>query len=380
MARQRRIRITPIGWYYLMVLSFIVGAAVFRQSNLLVMLAGLMAAPLVLNWRLAAAMVQRLAAQRSMPQRICAGDPLVVELELQSARNSLGGWMLAARDEIRLEQNFPGGVQTTVDVVFPEIAAGGTCRASYRMELVQRGSYQFGPLQISSCFPFGLVEAQVFVHRGDTLLVCPRLGRLTNRWNHLIESERDGAQRAHRRRGPADGDYYGLREFRPGDSTRSIHWRTSAKLNELAVRLMERQRSRDVALVLDLWQPESPRPEHLDLVELAASFAATVLADLCGRGGSRLVLAGSGLEFDLRLAPASPLLLDESLARLATLVGSPEERLEPALAMLRPALAGGVRQLVISTRPAPPGAEGRAAMTWFDVSDDGRLAPLFQIN
>jgi uncharacterized protein (DUF58 family) len=220
----------------------------------------------------------------------------------------------------------------------------------------------------------------VRVKRYDSVIVGPRLGRLTGRWQELVVSRRDGRQRARQRRGPPEGDYYGLREFRPGDSKRWIHWRTSAKLGKLAVRLLEQQRSYDVALLLDLWLPAEPQPADFDRVELAVSFAASVTADLCQRGDNRLLVAGAGIECEPRMMAASPLLRDELLEQLAVVQGSHQDALPSLLAGLQAALRSGTHRLVVSTRSAPADAARDPLLTWTDVSDAAHLARLFQID
>ena len=108
-----------------------------------------------------------------------------------------------------------------------------------------------------------------------------------------------------------------MREWRSGDGRRLIHWRSSARLGKLVVRQFERPRNRDVAVVLDLWQPEPPAAEHLENVELAVSFAATVLADLCRKGGSNVYLALSNDGPECVGGPASPALLQGLMEQLA---------------------------------------------------------------
>ena len=122
----------------------------------------------------------------------------------------------------------------------------------------------------------------------ETLIVLPRLGRLTEGWAGRRLEAFAGVDRRSLRPG-MEGDFYGVREWRSGDSRRLIHWRRSARLGKLVVRQFAQPRSRDVAVVLDVWQPERPTAEQLDNVELAVSFAATVLADVCRKGGQRLV-------------------------------------------------------------------------------------------
>ena len=71
-----------------------------------------------------------------------------------------------------------------------------------------------------------------------------------------------GDQRRHPQRGVSEGDYYGLRPWQSGDSMRWIHWRTTAKMGRPTVLQFERQRNRDVALLLDPWLPAEPREQR----------------------------------------------------------------------------------------------------------------------
>ena len=51
MSLQRKIRLTREGWFYVVVLCFILGGAILREVNLLFVLAGMLAGPLVLSLR-----------------------------------------------------------------------------------------------------------------------------------------------------------------------------------------------------------------------------------------------------------------------------------------------------------------------------------------
>lgn len=378
MAERRRVRIRTVGWYYLLVLSLVAGSAVFRVSNPLLMLAGLMIAPMLLNWRIAVALVQRLSLRRRLPRRICAGDTLVVGVELTNSKRSLGGRAMVVEDCIALDDS-GDGVSSSVDVVFSNVPPGKSSSSSYHVELSRRGRYRFGPARAFTAFPFGLVEGSVAIDAVDTILVCPRLGKLSPRWLDVIESEQHGDQRSRQRRGPADGDYYGLREFRPGDSTRWIHWRTTAKLGELSVRLLERQRNHDVALVLDLWRPERPHRVHFERIELAVSFAATVVADLCNRGDCRLLVAGAGIRSAPGLLAASPLLLEELLAGLAEVQGNSADNLTETLQDVEVVVRKDTCRLVVSTRAIPSEISRDPKLSWLNVSDEAHLVRLFQI-
>jgi uncharacterized protein (DUF58 family) len=169
----------------------------------------------------------------------------------------------------------------------------------------------------------------------------------------LFEAQRRGSQQQHHRRGLTEGDYYGLREWQAGDSRRWIHWRTSAKLGQLAVRQFEQQRGRDLALVVDLWRGDEPTEAARGLVELALSFAATVVTDAAQRQSSQLLVAVSGdRSMFWKTAPASRVLSHEILEQFATIDSGKSQALPQLLVQVLQSIRSGMRVVVISTRPA----------------------------
>jgi len=363
------------------VLAFVVVGAVSKQVNLLLALAALMSAPLLFNWRFVTWARSRLSATRRLPRRVAAGDPLVVDLEVR-VRGRRACWAVVVEDTVALEGAPTPGWQQSVEVLVPQVTPDEPTTCSYRCLLTRRGRYRFGPLRVSTRFPFGMFRGESTLPEEETLTVFPRLGRLTPRWRHLLDDGTAGVQKAHPRRGLIEGDFYGMREWRPGDSRRWIHWRTSAKLDALAVRQFEQQRARNLALVLDLWQDAQPTPRQLENVELAVSLAATAAADLCRRGRGHLMLAAAGKTDMYHAARASQSQMPDVLERLAVLEAGHADKLPDMLGRVLDEQPGIGRTIVVSTRPAGVGQLGaggawrgnhrRAAalsrVVWIDVS------------
>ncbi len=363
MKHRPQIGLCPEGYYYIFVILFIIGGAVLREVNLLVLLAGMMIAPLIFNWRLVAITLRGVTVRRTLPKRVEAGQRFDVELQLTNPRRRFSCWAVLAEDSI--SHLDPSQTKCTARAFFPRIAAGRSASTHYLCMLGQRGRYRFGPLQITSRFPLGLVRARLRHNDLDEVVVCPRLGSLTPQWNQIIQSAQLGTSMTSRRKGLVEGDYYGLREWRPGDSVRWIHWRTSAKLNELTVRQFEQQQNQDLALVVDLWQPENPSEDDRVRLELMISFAATVVVRRCQQGGSRLVIAVRGGDQRIWNAPSSQALAHEVLEYLATIDGAPVPDDEDVfLTFLRNQVRQSVRTVVISTRQAksPASLAGSTAL------------------
>ena len=357
------------GWYYLLILAVVFGGAVFKEVNLLLILAGMMLGPLLLNWEAVRANLRGLGIQRKLPPALSAGDRLSVTLKLTNARRRLGAWTVVVEDQVRRVESANAGNHRRPplrpSVLFPYVPAGQSRKGGYRGRLVERGRYQFGPVRLSTRFPFGLFSRTIAVGQSETLVVFPRLGRLTQGWTARRLEAIAGADRRRGRPGP-EGDFYGVRQWRSGDGRRLIHWRSSARLGKLVVRQFERPRSRDLAVVLDLWQPEAADAEHLENVELAVSFTATVLADLCRQGGNSVYLALGDPGSECWGGSASPVLLQGFMERLATVEARADDALPALLTDVLRRVAAGAEIVVAGTRPVDPTDVTRFAVLWSD--------------
>ena len=85
MPRQRQTIICREGWYYLLVLAMVLAGAMARDVNLLLVLAGMLAGPVIFSWRAVILLLRGLQIQRRTPQTVCAGA-----MKMPQQRFSLG--------------------------------------------------------------------------------------------------------------------------------------------------------------------------------------------------------------------------------------------------------------------------------------------------
>ncbi|MEL7334955.1 MAG: DUF58 domain-containing protein, partial [Planctomycetota bacterium] len=137
----------------------------------------------------------------------------------------------------------------------------------YDCRMMRRGRYYFGPTTISSAFPFGLIRCQVQAGGRQSLDVYPQLVNLRGGWRRLIGGEIGGSASRKKRSGVSDGDFFGLRGWRSGDSRRWIHWRTTARIGEPVVRQFENRQRLDICIVVDA---------HVDGIHGAANPSTTL--------------------------------------------------------------------------------------------------------
>ncbi len=376
-----RVRPTRQGLYYLALTIGIFLAACSRQVNILLLIAGFAAGPWLFGWWMAWNNLRGLRVRRHLPRRVCAGDLLVGYFEIANRRGRRPRWSIRIEDTVRMvaPQDRGAGVAPAAVVSLARVTSGPQPHSeSFQGRLTARGRYEWGPLRISTRFPFGLFEASRTIETRDSLVAYPRLGRLTRRWRERAHLDYEGRSRREMCHHRMSGDFFGLREWRSGDNPRFIHWRSSARHQELLVKEFDQPHNEDVTLLLALWSSKCPTVEDHHRVEEAISFVATVLDDICRKGGANTRLVISGEETISLAGPASPGLLDQALESLAVAV--------PTCQDPRPALQAAVRRLpstpgaviLVTTYPAAT-ANGHGGNGWSSIAP-GRSVRVFDVS
>lgn len=361
MSLRRHVRLCREGWYYTIVLGFIVGGAVLREVNLLFVLAAVMMGPLFFSWRLARHSLESLRITRRIPRRGYAGHALPVEYELTNERQGASSWGVVVRDAPRRGPERPA--EPPVAVFFPHVAPGQMCLESTSWRPLRRGRYLFATITTSTRFPFGLVEARQERPGPHEVLIAPAPGRLLRDWTRWSDRPGDGSESASQRRGQREGDYYGLREWRPGDSRRWIHWRSSARQGRLTTLQFEDQRRDELVLLADLWIPQQPTTADWERVEVALSFLVTVVLDATRVARHALYVGLAGSSARGWSLTASSGARDELLDALAEWQPGPQPDLAAAW-QRRSGVGPSGRLVVVSTRALhqggmnlPPGSK-----------------------
>ncbi|MBA4016415.1 MAG: hypothetical protein C0483_04430 [Pirellula sp.] len=347
MRRLHHMSISREGLIYLAVMGVILTAAIIRQINLLMLLYGVLAGPLLISWSLVRRTLKGLDVARKLPKTVMAGERFCVELVVTNAKRR-SSFAVTARDEMLRRES--GAKPIGTEVYFPYVPPKESRAATYVGVLEDRGAYDFQPIKISTRFPLGLLRTMLRIEKPQRLLVLPRVGKLAPQWQRLWKADEDAVGGPRRRGGLQEGDFYGLREWRSGDARSRIHWRTSARRQALTVRQYERKRQLIVTLVIDLWQPEKPSADDRRLVEEVVSMAATVAAEVCREGGRMFTMEIVGKTTRSVRAASSPQALEESLKNLAQAEATSNDRLGAALETTFAQLRAGANVLIVGTR------------------------------
>ncbi len=163
------------------------------------------------------------------------------------------------------------------EIVLPPLAANSQTEVAAELVPLRRGLLSFNKLTLACPDPLGLVN------RCATLAVPQKVLILPKRYQ-LPEIQLPGS-----RRYQSDGlslatsvgdseEFRALREYRPGDSPRKIHWKSWAKIGKPIIKEDQTEYSVRHALILDTFQAEDYSEVMEEAVAIAASFACQLRA------------------------------------------------------------------------------------------------------
>lgn len=341
---RNRMVITREGIVYITIMSVMFLGSIIGRTNMLMFVFAMMIGPWVLNGWIAFSMLRRTHAKRVLPHRVMAGEMVSVEIEVANHKWFLSSWLLAARDQVTHVRD-----RFQASALFVRVLARQSRRGHYFVRFSQRGEYSFGPLELTTHFPLGLVERGLLFNEFARLIVHPRVGRMTSRWRSDLWNATEVVERRRMRAGLFDDEFHRIREYRLGDNPKAIHWRTTARRGELMVREFQQTRDRDLVLLVELWQPVHPTTSDTDRVELAISFAATVLHENLRQSREarlRMIVVGSQTFAWDQLSS-----LEQALDQLALASAAPTADIRPVIDEAMQRISGSSRVVVVSSRP-----------------------------
>lgn len=138
-----------------------------------------------------------------------------------------------------------------------------------------RGKYLWKDVQLSSTYPFGLVESRRPLGLNGEMLVHPRLTKCDPPAASGLDPMVGGKFRGSG--GSVSGAHFsGVRPYQSGDSIQRIHWKTSAKGLGWMTKQFEEELSGKSAVLVDLAM-DSNEEQKLHCLRMAGSLAFAAL-------------------------------------------------------------------------------------------------------
>jgi uncharacterized protein (DUF58 family) len=216
------------------------------------------------------------------------GDDVVIRVDLRADGGVLPG-------SVTLHD--PAGGLGERDVIVPR--DGNRLRTAYRVEQVPRGRYRFSGAQVVVEDPFGLSRRDQDLEDTGSLLVYPRLVRLSSLFSERGLRAHGGGRMLLRR--PAGFELHSVREYQDGESLRRVHWPSTARRQQLMVKELEDAPRDELVVVLDA-QEGFAAGDRLDTsfdVQVRAAGSILWTHARRGRHARLLITSGSATEIVL---------------------------------------------------------------------------------
>jgi uncharacterized protein (DUF58 family) len=219
-----------------------------------------------------------------------ADTPVTISLAVTNRGSSLE--LCTAEDIV------PGGLRVVEGK--PRLAAplspGASMKWSYTVR-PGRGLFDFTGVRVSASDQLGLAGREALLEAPGHLTVLPEPFRLRRLGIRPLRT-RGHAGPVPARQGGSGIDFFGLREYQPGDPRRWINWRASARhQSTLFTNEFQQERIADVGLMLDARSRHDVRVHGRSLFEHSIRATAS-LADLFLRDGNRVGLLVFGQYLD----------------------------------------------------------------------------------
>jgi uncharacterized protein (DUF58 family) len=367
--RSTRHKLTRLGIQVMLIGVFGILGGSLNGLNLLIVVASLVLAVLVAQWRMSKSMIDTMRIDRRMPAEAFAGKPVRIRYQVNNESRLMPLWLVRIEDGLQRlaylgdkddsnasvtgrswlsgsssrSRRSSGEMATQTNRKNPTICQavftgvgllmpGQTTSTFFDVTAFHRGRYRLGRWHVSTVAPFALSMAHRESIREENYMdVYPRLLQLQRSWQRMLPSRIGNASSTAQRQGPSDDVFFGLREYRHGDSPRHIHWRTTARTGVPVVRQFEQQRQYDLCILVDAWSKEQATgstggfddqsggdANEIDtMAERAISLAASILVELAQGYQNRVLLVVAGNKFEVVLSGTSSLGLRRMLQSLA---------------------------------------------------------------
>lgn len=210
-------------------------SAVNTGNNLLYLLVSALLGFMAVSGLLGQQNLNRLQIDMEQPDEVYAGRQTLIRIKIQNPRKRLPGFLL------RLE--FPDG-----GALFPIVPAGGELSRTLPLVPIKRGVQRIPPIWVSSRFPINFfIRSRRLPDRPEFLVFpTPQNCRL----DIAHGDEKSGSMTDLRTLGTS-GELQAISDYHGNEPLKDIHWKLSARHDDLKVKRLSRQGEKPVVIELD---------------------------------------------------------------------------------------------------------------------------------
>jgi uncharacterized protein (DUF58 family) len=290
-------------------------AALNTGNNALYLLLALVLGAFVATGWVSRHTLRHLSVRVVAPAEVFCGAPVALEIHVRNDSR-----LVPAVGVVCRLVGMPGAT------LVPPIGTRSEVRARLTTAFPRRGRHPLPPARVEVRLPLPFfVKSTTHGQEGELLVFPRRLAAGPPRWAEISRRALEAASGSQRRHGEVDQ----LREFRPGDDRRDIHWKQTARQQRPIVMERRERAAPSRFIVLDRQLPRRDDAELLERFENLISEVASTAVDQLRRGEAVGLVVGGAIT-----APATGSRhVRRLLERLALIqaVGPGEDPLPPGI-------------------------------------------------
>lgn len=331
LAERAHLTITGIAVLVLVVVGWLAAHALGARTMYMMVYAALLA--MMLAWFVSRRRLALTVERSQLPLRMRVGQTVPVELKVRTERRV---------STILLEESIPERIGRPVYLPIGGLRPGQELTQAFTMAPTLRGVYQIGPTTATWSDPFGFTTHQQIVAEACEIVVHPQVEPVHDRV--LTRMWEDPPIRPPvSKPWPVGFEFYGMRDYVPGDDLRRVVWTAYAKTGRLLVRESEQGITDRVVILIDThreWHSPGTESDTFETgIKAAASLGVRHLRDgfsvslMTNDGYAARGLRGGHLPFldemarlqmsNTPLSQAGSALMEESRTRPHVIVVTP---------------------------------------------------------
>ncbi len=268
----RTLELTREGLGFIVILFGIGLGAINTGNNLLYLILAMCCSFIAVSGVLSELSFKKLLTHCKAPPHLYCNEAGTLLFEVSNKKN----WAPSYSIRILLPANAQCSLDTPPYFFF--IPPGATLKKPALFTGKKRGRLQIKSCLLTTSFPFGFYYKTKSIPLNINMVIFPALHPVPLPPKN--ESNQEGEEILQAR----GEEIYAIREFRPGDSLSSVHWKSSAKTGELRAKEIQSQHDQSYTVFLNIVQRGTQNTVNEEILEERISKAASLIFYLIKRG------------------------------------------------------------------------------------------------
>ncbi|MCX5698432.1 MAG: DUF58 domain-containing protein [Candidatus Omnitrophica bacterium] len=286
MIKAFRVKWFLLGFFFIS--SLLIGLKTAREFFFFFAYFLLCAAVVSLIWLFLTYYTAHLQLSRKMISRATEGDTLEVAARIHNV-SFLPVFNFVLEDNFSCAQ--PNQEKKSFFVSY--LGLKSSCEIKYDYLCFKRGEYKMGPFVVYFFDPLNLFFFKRTYHVYSGVVVYPQIFKI-QKFPALTRSILPWFGIETARSSGDDDEFYGLREYKEGESVKKIHWISSARKNKLIVKQFQLQSFFGTTIMFNLEKAKNLGEGKESVAEYIIKIAASAAHYLTERGVSIELLAHIG--------------------------------------------------------------------------------------